>query len=598
MTDDKYRSGGSDPLSKRILNSIKPFSGEQTSKWLAALSTDAVKDAVVIKNDSDPAQEPPRSMAAWVDGLFDHFQRYAYDFSSMCTDSELQVNCTRPTLQEPKGPSSLGGAPDTSVVSLGYLSTYKWALVVRGEYFRIQVYVVPVGVLMGFKARHEEFPLYMEMIAAQAPRNKVNWTLDGKPVSMDQASAIAKRLFAHLIMVARGEASDTDKFSLTQKPASVPDASLPARPSSFGTSDNKVELLKPEWLLEENPSRPARQKYEAYTPLSQQLPPTPLDTQQPSLQQAAPQQQQNIQQRAFPAQPQDALPSQQPLPPHLQQQLPPHLQSQQQQSSSGQYGGSPFPTQSQHMQSSTGSQGMAPVQPFPAQKQQPHSSSSPHGSSPVQPFSTHSQQQQSSTGAQGMSPLQPFPAQSQQQQSSTGQQGISPLQSFRAQSQQPQSLSGPHGQAQFPPPVPQGQQNGAPQFRQSQESQSQTGPQQFFANQQAAAQNSSRPGDYPKPQISAVNPPAPSSGAAPISGQVRGNVQDLLQQNLVLVLNECNQFAGALDQQLELLTPIGVKSIQDHDMDTASEVMQRAKKLKALLDAVVSFTNDWKNNSK
>ncbi len=131
MTDEKYRGGGSDPLSKRILNSIKPFSGEQTSKWLAALSTDAVKDSVVIKNDSDPTQEPPRSMAAWVDGLFDHFQRYAYDFSGMCNEPELQVNCTRPALQEPKAASG----QDSSVISLGYLSTQQWALVVRGEFF-------------------------------------------------------------------------------------------------------------------------------------------------------------------------------------------------------------------------------------------------------------------------------------------------------------------------------------------------------------------------------------------------------------------------------------------------------------------------------
>lgn len=82
------------------------------------------------------------------------------------------------------------------------------------------------------------------------------------------------------------------------------------------------------------------------------------------------------------------------------------------------------------------------------------------------------------------------------------------------------------------------------------------------------------------------------------ASQMQGNVQDLLQQNLVLVLNECNQFAGALDQQLELLTPIGVKSIQNQDMETASEVMQRAKRLKALLDAVVTFTNEWKTSSK
>lgn len=466
MTDEKYRSGGSDPLSKRILNQIKPFSGEQTSKWLAALSTDAVKDSVVIKNDSDPTQEPPRSMAAWVDGLFDHFQRYAYDFSGMCNEPELQVNCTRPTLQEPKGPG-----PDTSVISLGYLSTHQWALVVRGEFFRIQVYVVPVGVLMGFKARHEEFPLYMEMIAAQAARNKINWMLDGQPVSMDQSSAIAKRLFAHLVMVARGEASDTDKFSLNKTPPSAPESSLPARPKSFGTG-SQMELLKPEWLLDENPKSFEQRPMQSQPSMGQQMPQSPLQAPQPFLQQLPPQ-----------------------------------------------------------------------SQPQPQQPQMPQS-----GQSQGQQF---------------------------------GQQQYQTRQSLENQSQT--------GQQQYQP-------------RQSQENQSQTGPQQFFANQQqqqtgAAVNAHTAPQGYPAPTISAVNAPSPAA-QGPNTGAVRPNVQDLLQQNLVLVLNECNQFASALDQQLELLTPIGVKSIQDQDMQTASEIMQRAKRLKALLDAVVTFTNEWKGSSK
>lgn len=508
MTDEKYRGGGSDPLSKRILNSIKPFSGEQTSKWLAALSTDAVKDSVVIKNDSDPTQEPPRSMAAWVDGLFDHFQRYAYDFSGMCNEPELQVNCTRPALQEPKGPG-----PDTSVISLGYLSTHQWALVVRGEFFRIQVYIVPVGVLMGFKARHEEFPLYMEMIAAQAARNKINWMLDGQPVSMDQSSAIAKRLFAHLIMVARGEASDTDKFSLNQKPPVAPDSTLPERQKSFGGgTGNKIELLKPEWLLEENP-RPSNLRPISSQPLSGQMPQSPLQASQPFLQQ-----QSQMQSQSQP-QPLQQRPQQNQQPQYSQPQQPQH------------------PQQLQH----------------PQQPQHPQ----------------HPQQPQHPQSMQSQSMQMPSPQQNQQ-----------------------------FGQAPTSGP---GQQYGQSQSRQSQESQSHTGPQQFFANQQQQqAASSGNPHaaaqGYPAPTISSVN--APSPGQMQNAGQPRSNVQDLLQQNLVLVLNECNQFASALDQQLELLTPIGVKSIQDQDMQTASEIMQRAKRLKALLDAVVSFTDEWKNSSK
>ncbi len=589
MADEKYRSGGgSDPLSKRILNSIKPFSGEQTSKWLAALSTDAVKDAVVIKDDADPTQEPPRSMAAWVDGLFDHFQRYAYDFSGMCSDPELQVNCTRPALQEPKGPATPGGAPDTSVVSLGYLSTYQWALVVRGEFFRIQIYIVPVGVLMGFKARHEEFPLYMEMIAAQTARNKINWTLDGKPVSMDQASAIAKRLFAHLVMVARGEASDKDKFSLSQKPptAAAPDSSMPARPSSFGTSDSKVELLKPEWLLDENPTRPTHSPpvRPSYAPINHQLPQSLKQNQAQPQASPLPQQEfpQQLPQSGYaqspPAQPGAGGKYQSPqnaqLPPHLQpqsgqSQQPLQPQSQQQQSSTGP-NGRVMPTHTQQQQSATGPQGYLPVQP----QQQQQTSTGPQGYPPQ-----HSQQQQTSTGPHGYPPQH-----SQQQQTSTGPQGYPPQ-----HSQQQQTSTGPQG---YPP-------------QHSQQQQSSTGPQGYLPLQpsqypQPAAQQLGAPTGYPPPQISAVTAPAstPLTQNQNANQQVRGNMQELLQQNLVLVLNECNQFSGALDQQLELLTSVGVKSIQNQDMDTASDVMQRAKKLKALLDAVVTFTNEWKTNSK
>ncbi len=387
MADEKYRDGGADPLSRRILNSIKPFSGEHTSKWLAALSTDAVKDSVEIKGDSDPNQEPPRSMPAWVDNLFDHFQRYAYDFSRMCNEPELQVNCTRPTLQDAKAPGQ-----ESSITSIGYLSTNQWALVVRGEFFKIQAYVIPVGVLMGFNSRYDEFPLYMEMLATQY-RNKINWQLDHQSVSMDQSSAIAKKLFAHLVMVARGEARDTDKFSLHQPGPSTPQPGLPARPSSFaGANGNQMELLKPEWLLNENPS------------------------------------------------------------------------------------------------------------PQPMPQVAPHSSALPYPIPATQPF-----------------------------------------------------------------PTPQGQ------------------------------------GAYPSPTISPVSVPSPVPTQSPAPAQIHNNpqvqrnsVQDLLQQNLVVVLNECNQFAEAIDHQLELLTPIGVKSIQNQDMETASEIMQRAKRLKALLDSIVKFTNEWK----
>lgn len=472
MTDEKYRGSGSDPLSKRILNSIKPFSGEHTSKWLAALSTDTVKDSVVISGGAENAQEPPRSMAAWVDNLFDHFQRYAFDFSRMCTDSDLQVNCTRPTVQDSKG-----GTSDTSIVSTGYLSTTQWALVVRGEFFRIQVYVLPVGMLMGFRARHEEFPLYMEMLATQAARNKIKWALDGQPVSMDQAPSIAKKLFAHLVMVARGEAKETDKFSLNLPPAKSEfptGPGLPQRPSSF---DQDLGLLKPEWLVEERPN------------------------------------------------PQRA-----------------------------------------------GTQGNSSQ--FDRGAQNPLAGGTTHPSQ----FASDKPASQFDTGSHFPGP----------QQTSDG--GTQP--GGRASANVPPQTPAERGVAQYPsapqvsPVAPRS--NAVPQAPVAQQQQYPSA----ALNAPLNAPTQSNVQQSVQPAAQATPSPSPTAQEKQLS------MQDMLQQNLVLVLNECNHFAGALDEQLEMLTPIGVKAIQNQDMSTASEIMQRAKKLKALLDAVVTFRNEYKDSGR
>jgi hypothetical protein len=613
MADDKYRGAGSDPLSKRIINSIKPFSGEHTSKWLAALSTDSSKDSVEIKGDADPTQEPPRSMAAWVDILFDHFQRYAFDFSRMCNEPDLQVNCTRPALQEPKA-----AGQEASVTSIGYLSTNQWALVVRGEFFKIQVYIVPVGVMMGFKARHEEFPLYMEMLAAQAARNKINWMLDGQAVSMDQSSAIAKKLFAHLIMVARGEARDTDKFSLTQPVPASAHLNEPSRPSSFGSNDNKMELLKPEWLLEENPPQKPMQSAQSQNYTSAQQPHSQLQTHSPA-QQSQSQPVSPLYSNASPHQPQGSLMGQGGQPEDPRMQAPrlggqPGVQHQpgNPMGQPGMQGGQPSnpmgqPPMQGQPSNPIGQPGMQgrPSYPMgqPGMQGQP---SNPMGQPRMQgqpnPMGQPGMQSQPSN-SMGQPGMQGQPSNPMGQPGMQGQPS-NPIGQQRMQGQpsnpmgqpgMPGQPSNPMGQSAMPgqPNNPMGQQGMHGQPASPVQSGNPSGQHGF-----PSAASMAPPG-YPTPIISSVQPPSAStSNQNPAQAQRLSSVQDLLQQNLVLVLNECNQFAGALDQQLELLTPIGVKAIQDQEMDTASEIMQRAKRLKALLDAVVNFTNEWKDSVK
>jgi len=75
-------------------------------------------------------------------------------------------------------------------------------------------------------------------------------------------------------------------------------------------------------------------------------------------------------------------------------------------------------------------------------------------------------------------------------------------------------------------------------------------------------------------------------------------MDEQLKQNLQMVLNDCNQFCEAIDTHLVVLTSLASRPFKLKIWDSASLIMQRAKRLKHLLENMVRFTEELDNSSR
>lgn len=240
----------SEDLTKKILGSIKkPYTGEQTARWILNLDDKAAIQNAVAKIASTGSHELTLNPVALVDKMFDDFQRYIYEFDQAHGGTEAPVHCERPTSQESSG--RFGGAP---VLCQGHLSTTSWALVIFALHESVKAYVIPVNHLVGFRDNEDEFSCYFKM-TGQNDRGSFIWAVEGQTINSEMLSVITKRMFGHLIKVVRGEAKYNDKFTLDpekQKPQ-------PVEPPARRPEPGQAELLTPERAFEfARPSMPGR----------------------------------------------------------------------------------------------------------------------------------------------------------------------------------------------------------------------------------------------------------------------------------------------------------------------------------------------------
>ncbi|HEY9783936.1 MAG TPA: hypothetical protein V6D17_00950 [Candidatus Obscuribacterales bacterium] len=209
--DAKRDKSKSEELSKLILGSMKSFTGEETVNWLKNVSENVPKGSGLASG-----KKMHLSQMSCIEALFEHFQRYALQFNRQHPrNPELQVQILK---------SQMGTHGD---VLYRVMSTSEWGLALVAEPGKIVAVIMRAEFIPDFYARRANFAPFMEMQEATELGQTV-WYVEGDPVSEDLLPVIAKKLFARLIRVVRGEASELEPFFLQLK-----DLSAQERASSY-----------------------------------------------------------------------------------------------------------------------------------------------------------------------------------------------------------------------------------------------------------------------------------------------------------------------------------------------------------------------------
>ena len=229
------QSGGSgdqkkkDKFNEMILGNIKPRSGKETTKWLSELTSEEheeVLQASGVHNVSPaplPAQFSHPSIAQtqvkWVDKLFDLFQQYEVEYNRAVQESHLRIETERATIT-PELISKMQGSDHFHYT--GRLITRKWTMVIRGNLSSIAGYVIPSDHFIGFDNNISAYTQFFEFFPVWD--GELKWSFGPGAFGMGQLPSVAKQLFGHVIKVAKGDADETETFSLggSAKPALPP----------------------------------------------------------------------------------------------------------------------------------------------------------------------------------------------------------------------------------------------------------------------------------------------------------------------------------------------------------------------------------------
>lgn len=201
-------------LKNKILQGMgKSFTGEETMRWLSVLDKDPLSAEETIA-PGQLIQEAQLPMTGVLDILFDHLQRYTFEFNKNPIAERFKVQCERP-----KGLHELADFSRFSrrvKYAQGHLSTREWSLIIQGIDDEIEVFVLPGDFLIGFRPGQTQFQPFLSMSLTQM-KGRSAWTILDKPLARDSMPKLARRLFGQLIKVAKGESSESEKFKFSTR---------------------------------------------------------------------------------------------------------------------------------------------------------------------------------------------------------------------------------------------------------------------------------------------------------------------------------------------------------------------------------------------
>lgn len=195
-----------------ILNALRAKHQSDTGRWLSSLAEEVSKPAALAESQD---REQENATGALLDRMFTEFQKYASEFNQTVQGTDFIVNCLRPTFvyELPKDYSYNGDLEPGKISTFeGHLATRYWAMLLRGQYGKIEIFITPAINLLGFSAQKSKIAEIVPFMSIEAvwKDGNITWQIYGEELLPNAVAPLTKDLFGDLIKVASGSISESD----------------------------------------------------------------------------------------------------------------------------------------------------------------------------------------------------------------------------------------------------------------------------------------------------------------------------------------------------------------------------------------------------
>jgi hypothetical protein len=225
--DQKKRPSGPPHVSDLILGSLKPRTGKETSKWIAGLADNTIKDAAeAAAREMESIPTPSgahqamkqnsgkQAVVMFTDQLFDYFQQYEFDFNRTVAGTDYVISIERPIFSTEQVRARFA-ATETVKVFKGRVSTRYWTMIIRSVSEIIEAWILPVEAIFSFRADDDRLPPYITIEPIASRAGELNWKVNGIGLTVEQTRMLAKQIFGALIRKARGEMPEGELFTVS-----------------------------------------------------------------------------------------------------------------------------------------------------------------------------------------------------------------------------------------------------------------------------------------------------------------------------------------------------------------------------------------------
>jgi hypothetical protein len=156
------------------------------------------------------------SMKSVVDEVFTTLEPYISEFNKAVACTQLSVSCTTPSeVKEVLSFDSLRRPIHTVSSYRARISTCKFSMVVRGQYNKVEFYLIPVERVMALTNIEQQHKPLMTFTGEDNGVGLVDWQVEGKPLTSDRLERYCLHCLNYLVEQTRDDiAAASDQYYL------------------------------------------------------------------------------------------------------------------------------------------------------------------------------------------------------------------------------------------------------------------------------------------------------------------------------------------------------------------------------------------------